>query len=314
MSHISRVVFERGLQLIQSNSHEWLLETESASRRFVSIRAFSDEFKVRPIVMTIHDDTRGERDDLLSGNISPYDSRLRRLEFACLVYGQSYPTALHTVNLHNAISAVTHHCVQLANSYVRVLCEYRLNPQLRDWHRASNSKNEYHLPIERSEPYFEFESLVTAVRRTYEFARYIIWRAFSGSRDNTPRSFLDTLESCKKLPPDLRSRLASSWEQCGKKVAAYRDCVQHYVCISGGFPRIRLDRLEGGIWACSALIPDNPEARSHRSFRYDTNIDALQYGWQVTEEILQVTRTILDFLPDSKTLLNTERFRKMEPE
>jgi hypothetical protein len=39
-----------------------------------------------------------------------------------------------------------------------------------------------------------------------------------------------------------------------------------------------MNRLEGGVWACSALIPDNPEARSHLSFNYDTNIDALQYG------------------------------------
>lgn len=161
---------------------------------------------------------------------------------------------------------------------------------------------------------FEFESLVTAVRRTYEYARYIIWGEFSGSSNNTPRSFEQTLKSCKKLPQDLQFRLASSWEQYGKKVTEYRDCIQHYVCISGGFPRIRMDRLEGDVWACSALIPDNPEARSHRSFKYDTNIDALQYGWQVTEEILQVTRTILDFLPDSKELLNTDRFRKMEPE
>jgi hypothetical protein len=154
MPHISRVVFERGLQLIQSNSHEWLLETESGSRRFTSIWAFGDEFKVRPIVLTIHNDARGERDNILSSNISLYDSGLRRLELARLAYSLSYPTALHTVNVHNAISAITYHCAQLAKSYARIAREYGLNPQHRDWHRESDSNNEYHLPIERSEPYF----------------------------------------------------------------------------------------------------------------------------------------------------------------
>lgn len=317
MVHINRVIFEGGLQLIRGESHEWRLEAESICRKFPSIRAFEDKFKVKPIIWTDYDNIRGERDTILSSTTTFYDSGLQRLELTCLALGLAYPTKLYSVNLNNAISAVTYHCAQLAKLYARLAGGYGSKVQTHDLRSQYDSKHDCYWSAERPEPYFEFESLVTAVRRTYEYARFIIWRAFSGRSESTPRSFVKTLASCKKLPQDLRFRLESSWEQYGKKVAEYRDCIQHYVCISGVIPLLRMNQLDDGIWACTAQIPDNPEARSHRSFKYDANIDALKYGWQVTEEILIVTRTILDFLPDSKGLLKeqVERFRnKMESE
>jgi hypothetical protein len=53
------------------------------------------------------------------------------------------------------------------------------------------------------------------------------------------------------------------------------------------------------------LIPDNPEDKSKRKFRYAGKIDALTYGWEIANEIVDVASTIVNAIPQ-KTVLSTK--------
>lgn len=41
-------------------------------------------------------------------------------------------------------------------------------------------------------------------------------------------------------------------------------------------------------------IPDNPECRSKAKFRYDRNMDALTYGWEATNELVEMSEAIIE--------------------
>ena len=45
------------------------------------------------------------------------------------------------------------------------------------------------------ELFFEFESLVTSIVRSYEYIRYPMWQKY-GSAKNTPRNFESTINKC----------------------------------------------------------------------------------------------------------------------
>lgn len=121
----------------------------------------------------------------------------------------------------------------------------------------------------------------------------IIWHVF-GPRCDAPNSFEDALEGCNKLPSTLKERLIESWTRFGERINDYRNCVEHYVPLHQGFPSANMSRLEKGIWSTTLLIPDNPEGRSQKNFQFYSKIDALTYGWELTNEITEVTYLIVD--------------------
>lgn len=59
------------------------------------------------------------------------------------------------------------------------------------------------------EPYYEFEALVTSVRRAYDSARYILWKEFHTGKGSTPSSFCDTLKLCKSIPIPLEGAMGN---------------------------------------------------------------------------------------------------------
>ena len=143
-----------------------------------------------------------------------------------------------------------------------------------------------------------------AAIRFYETIRFVIWHAFEGE-NGVPRSFEIFLKSdnnrqCKLLPVSLSKQLEFSWEKSGKKAKEYRDCFQHYVPIGGYSSDAQMKRLEGRVWSASIIIPDNPEDKSQRKYKYDSKIDALEYGWKITNEIMELAHTIIDELPSNE--------------
>ena len=59
-----------------------------------------------------------------------------------------------------------------------------------------------------------------------------------------------------------------------------------------------MKKLSGDVWSTSIFIPDNPEARSQKKFKFNSQIDALTYGWEITNEVLSVAHAIIDEIPD----------------
>ena len=149
----------------------------------------------------------------------------------------------------------------------------------------------------QSEAYYEFEALITAARRTYDALRYILWPVFGPGRGSTPSNFSKTLENCNRLTETLRDDLANSWMLHGEKLTAYRDCIQHYVPVTFGNETASLQRVDGGTWSVQLRIPDNPEAKSQRSFQFAGGLDALTYGWEVANELITVAGKVLAAIP-----------------
>lgn len=81
----------------------------------------------------------------------------------------------------------------------------------------------------RPEPYYEFDALLSAVRRAYDSCRYVLWKCFGPAQGSLPRSFEKVLPFCERLEPKVRETLQASWSTWGTRVTEYRDCVHHYV-------------------------------------------------------------------------------------
>jgi len=60
------------------------------------------------------------------------------------------------------------------------------------------------------EPYYEVEALITAIIRTYETARYILWSAFSPGKD-TPTNFEDVLTHANLRMPETLNAKVQMW-------------------------------------------------------------------------------------------------------
>lgn len=79
----------------------------------------------------------------------------------------------------------------------------------------------------------------------------------------------------------------------------YRNCIQHYESLGRIIPSVNMTRLDNdGPWLAQVLLPDNPEAVSQIQFAYESNIDALSFGLDVTIELLIVAREIAKSISD----------------
>ena len=123
--------------------------------------------------------------------------------------------------------------------------------------------------------------------------RPFIWHIFEGRRDNLPMSFDRTIKSCVRLPEDLRERLHHSWATHGQKLKKYRDCIQPYFPLFAFAPNAHVTRLENNVISVSFWIPDNPEVRSQRNLSFGSRLDALSYGWELANEVVDLASFLI---------------------
>jgi len=198
---------------------------------------------------------------------------------------------MRALNLSYLLGALRYHCKSLAERYSEICRNFAQ-------HRAFEKRDSDNVILGmQEEPYYEFEALLTAALRTYDATRYIIWPTF-GLGGSTPSSFEKALPLCKDLPEKLKQQLNSSWARFGDKLKHYRDCIQHYIPIGSSRFCALMTRLKSGVWSTSIWIPDNPEVRSYEQFRYDCELDALSYGWELTNEMVDVVHSIVNAIPD----------------
>jgi len=193
----------------------------------------------------------------------------------------------HAFDLEYLSAALVYHLEALARHYETIRDRFR---EIIPGASVSKEANYQNQP----EPYFEFDAVITAARRAYNSCRYLLWQRWGpATYFPLPNSFSRTVSLCESLDSNLRADLLASWDQCGIKLTAYRDCMQHYVPVDFGLATVSMKEVLPGIWSASARIPDNPEARSKKAFRFQGRLDALSFAWQVAVEVHRVIDLIL---------------------
>jgi hypothetical protein len=176
------------------------------------------------------------------------------------------------------MGAVLYHCKTLAQWYA--------NECLRFSQELNKPDGINKVVITPEEPYFEFESLVTGIVRGYDTLRYALWNQW-GRNGSCPSSYERTVNALVSCPPQVLTRLQSSRDNYYSKAKEYRHCIQHYVDF-GSASWAMMDLLRESVWSVIVRVPDNPEARSSRSFRFNQNVDALTLGWELCTEMFAV--------------------------
>jgi hypothetical protein len=97
-----------------------------------------------------------------------------------------------------------------------------------------------------------------------------------------PSSFHEFYNAEQKSPgkfsanaSDLRGQLLSFWKATGQPIKDYRDCLNHFLSLSGSTWQNAVNmKWQRGAWHATLLMPDNPAEKSARRFSYEGNIDA----------------------------------------
>lgn len=288
---IGRIIFEKGIEISHGEDGVWFYKSSPTKQSVANRAEVSKKYGVRPILLSIRIPPGDERKILW---LFPTEGNkvleLEQTDLQQMAIDKDIPP-IFQFNLNYIVGTVVYHCKRLAEIYSDICRTFIQGPTyaLHKIDRAIFSG--------QFEAYYEFEALITAATRAYDTTRHVLWRAFGG-RGSVPSSFKKTLRLCDGIPIALDEQLHLSWARFGTKVKEYRDCIQHYVPIGGLVPAARMVKLQGDIWSTTLWIPDNPEARSHKEFKYDSELDALIYGWELTNEILEIVQAIVQTVPE----------------
>ncbi len=279
-----RVVYEFGLEVV-STSDGWVISSGEPGRRqlFANPASVTGAVRLLPCLITERLASGQERSLLLRSDAkTPFG-----LGVTELFTGDLEPSMIwHAYHIGYLVGAVAYHCERLAELYAAICRQFVA-------FGGKTIKSDHTTFGYQMEPYYEFDSAVTAARRAYDVSRYLLWRRFGGG-GSTPSSFAKRLGACARLPDDLKARLDTSWREVGERITEYRDCLQHYVPIDFGLASASMEKRDGGFWSVRIRIPDNPETRSKEAFTYGRDLDALGYCRSVAEELLTIMSLVID--------------------
>jgi hypothetical protein len=293
---IKRAVFEKGVE-IRLVANRWELssappcEKATFSTFQAAVAALSP---LRPLLITEKRNFGGDLTLLLRPNgkdlfgLCVYELMNRPLDVDTL-----YPVW----QLQYLLGAVGYHCHRLAELYAQIAIKYNEITQIPGY----SGKSDIALFNDQAEAYYEFDAFLGAARRSYDALRYLLWPRFGNTQGSTPRSLEALLKTKNHIPEQLLKRLKASWEERGVLLTQYRDCIHHYVPMDFGLASAIISRHPSGAWTTKIRIPDNPEARSKKQFKYSLDRDALTYAWELSDEILEVAMITVDtVLPEKK--------------
>ncbi|HOR18516.1 MAG TPA: hypothetical protein PLE10_01630 [Brevefilum sp.] len=285
----TQVIFENGVTFERDKNGLWHYKTQNRQghSKPVEISEIKHKYNIRPII-----------ESMTYSNLLPrtYIKSIQREDiYLDSILTQVIPKSLEKdpfisslFDIKYIVGAVIYHCKQLAEIYSSICY---LGTRVVD---ISHTDSDKFVFGNFSEPHYEFDALITAARRAYDTTRYILWNVFGPGKGSIPASFPKVISHCTKIPPSLITRLNNSWEDYGRKMTDYRDCIQHYSPLSRGITSINMLRLDEFVWSMSIYIPDNPEVRSLEKFRISKKIDALTYGWELTNEITEIAVEIVN--------------------
>ena len=284
MTNPTRLIFETGIELHIDEKNKSYFHTILNDQSGLDPIEVITKNRIRPIIVT----------EYIAGNAQTHllTTEAKRFGFEHFHLDPNIFKDIrlfrHMLNLNYVVGAVCYHCEHLAKTYSEICYTFPLK------FRSLLDKSDYNTLQDQPEPYYELEALITTAIRSFNTMRYIIWNVFGppNGEQSVPSNFEKTLPLCK-LPLELEKRLNHSLSIFVIKAKDYRDCAQHYVQICHELPHAHMKKIENLIWSTSIYIPDNPEARSQTQFKYNSKIDALTYGWELTNEIYEVSREIV---------------------
>ena len=279
-----RVVYELGVEAVSTSNGRVILSGEPGRQRlFANSAAVTEAVRLPPCLITERLASGQERSLLLRADAkTPFG-----LGVTELFTGDLEPSVIwHAYHIGYLVGAVAYHSERLAELYAAICRQFSV-------FFGKTTDSDYATFGYQMEPYYEFDSAVTAARRAYDVSRHLLWRRFGGG-GSTPSSFTKTLGACARLPDDLKAHLDTSWKEVGKRITEYRDCLQHYVPVDFGLASASMEKRDGGFWSARIRIPDNPETRSKEAFTYGRGLDALAYCRSVAEELLTIMSLVID--------------------
>ena len=142
--------------------------------------------------------------------------------------------------------------------------------------------------------YIEFEALLAAVFRAFEGSRHSLAKLYR--RDDTlPSNFSDTVRHLD-LPKPLASHSCRALDVYAQ-VREYRHCDQHYAQFGARLPFALVELYKGEVFSVRSRIPDNPEVRSHKKFKFEKGLDALRFGWEAACGVVDWLEQLVLSLP-----------------
>ena len=281
----SRIIFEGGLEARSDESGAWsFLPIQATAVDFASLR-LEASYGVRPILMIeTHPSGKELETGLFSTEGGPAPNPMPLLDTFS-------PVSLITPfrSLKYVMGAVLYHFGQLARHYAETWRVFHANIAA---HNVESDLVNFSQHGLQEHGYYEFDALVTNVVRCYETMRFPLWNVFGGqatlSKTGPRKGYARTLKACEGLPAELSTYLKLDWDKFGRRADAYRDFIHHYFPLDRGFSQSRMVRVGDNVWSGSMLIPDNPEEKSPRRFRFNSDIDALTFAWELTTQLLKL--------------------------
>lgn len=285
--YIFHIVFEKGIEIIRTEKGFWIYKSVRGNQITTDPEEVQKKYGVRPVLMTGRMATNFYRTVLLSDK----GNNIGKIQVSL---AKSIPSQseFYRINLKYVLDSIHHFCERLIEAYTHICSTFVKAPF------PDNFRDDKVVLGYQAEPYYEFDALVTQVIRFYEITRYIVWKKFGNSNKSMPSSLEKTLSLCTGLPSTLLKRINFSLTTYKEKAKKYRDCIIHYVPVSPYLPYAIMTQLEEGAWGTSLLLPDNPEAKSQKKFRFDSHLDLLTYAWELTNEIGEIAQVIIREVPE----------------
>ena len=260
-------MLERGVPLHKGDTGEWHFSNSHLSIGMASPAVAMTELKLRPVVASLL--WKPKRVDSL---LPATGGRLLDI----------YPTELMKTASRSLIymmQSSLYHCLALARWYSDECTRHGL------WLLSFPAKIDKQVFVP-SDPYYEFEALVTAIVRGYDTLRYALWKKWGGG-GSIPSSYGRVVDAMVGCPREVAVRLQSSRDGAYSRAKEYRDCIQHYVDV-GSSSWAMMELLRESVWSVIVRVPDNPEARSSNRWVFSGNHDALTLGWELCTELFGV--------------------------
>ncbi|UUZ68066.1 hypothetical protein LP416_27765 [Polaromonas sp. P2-4] len=189
-----------------------------------------------------------------------------------------------------------HHLRQIESLYARMLDAVRSSLRIAEPEEQDFSS--YSGPL-LEELYYNLDGFFEAMRSSHDASLSCL-----NSADllrNAPNSLHDFFKKRERLLNGSRTNdvsmvelLVSFWEETGRVAKDHRDCLSHYVSLSGPTWQHSANTVwKQGTWTLSVRLPDNPEAYKYSALSFASRLDALDVCKKFHEETEQLVRAIL---------------------